>query len=676
MATSVYVDPGSYSEETIAQGATTLGQVPLATTLIGVASPNRVFSNEPLVRGQLTQTLVVAIPPGAHTAPLSVASDTALATTKLTRDGVVLPNSSFTYLSPTSILIGDAFWKATSTFKISYIAPTSLVDALLNANAVKVTKVGSFPSVTSFVLGVDYVLSVNAIDWSFLTVGTFVGAPTEPFNLAINSNLKFSLDGLADITVDVVGAIPAATTAAEIVSALNTALAADINYGAPYAAAAVVDTGAVRLSGIVPGAVGSVTLKEAALTSAHLEVFGIATVALPLTVLGVGAKPSLGSTYYASYEVTRPASDFNTPFQFFSPASAYSIVGFPDIDNPLANYVDICFTNGAPSVFCVIAKDSDSDGIYTDTDFITALAATETKAGMTEIVPMSTSLAVQIATMQSVTNMSSLLEKKRRRAWFGMARNTVIGDIDTTGSLVWLAGVTLQVPGDSPGRGRFIVTAPSECTRTITLQDGSQVQLPLDGTALAAATAAVNTSFTSASFTLLRKTLAGFDGITEVTDKERKVMAAAGISVVSLVGGKLLLTDPVTTEVAGGGLQEFAEISVMVQKDKTCTLIDKKIDSELVAIVPEDLADFISDIKEVVSIQLKALVESGDIGRYVNENGTPRDINLQTDIQAFQSTTDKTKFFFRYFFNGRYPAKRFFGNFSVDNPFFAPSQGG
>jgi hypothetical protein len=136
------------------------------------------------------------------------------------------------------------------------------------------------------------------------------------------------------------------------------------------------------------------------------------------------------------------------------------------------------------------------------------------------------------------------------------------------------------------------------------------------------------------------------------------------------------LTDPVTTEVAGGGLLEFEEISVMVQKDKVASLVEQQVTANLLGIVPEDLSDFLNDIKQVVGTVLKGEVDNSDIGPYTNPDGTRRDINFQTDIQAFQSPTNKTTFTFRYYFNGRYPAKRFFGQFSIDNPFFAPSQGG
>lgn len=677
MAVSVYTDPGSYTEEVVNQGGITLGQVRLAATLFGAASPFRTFSNEVVIRGQTIQTLVVDATPGAHTAPLTVASDSSLSNTQIRRDGVLLPKTAFSFNNASQVLIADSYYKAASTYIITYLAPSSLEDDLANANVNDIIRIGSFSGVTSFALGTDYDQDGDKVDWSILTAAVLTGIPATPFDLSVNKNIAFSLDGKPTLTVDCQGATPNATTATEVVTKLNAALSASGDYGAAYATAASVSTTHVRLTSQVPGKTGSVKLQQAGTLSAHLEVFGVATLALPLTVTGVGMKPALGSAYYVTYRIERPETDYNVPFQFFTPAAAFEVLGYPDIDNHLANYADICFANGAPSVYCVIAK-PENDGSYSDAGYIAALAATESKQGMTEIIPAAiTSLNVQIAAYQSVINMSSLLQRKRRRLWVGMARGTAIGDIETPNSLIWLAGVTLQVPGDSPGRGRMIVTAPSECTRIITLVDNTKVPVEFDGTALAAASAAVQTSFISASTSLLGKTLAGFDSITDLGDAERKLLASSGINVVSLVGGKLELKDPITTEVAGGGLNEFNEISVGVQKDKVAKLVDDAIEANLKGIVPEDLTDFISDIKEVVQVQLKALVDAGDIGKYTNPaTGAVRDIDMQTDIQAFQSATDKTQFGFRYWFNGKYPAKRFFGQFSVDNPFFISTQGG
>ena len=138
---------------------------------------------------------------------------------------------------------------------------------------------------------------------------------------------------------------------------------------------------------------------------------------------------------------------------------------------------------------------------------------------------------------------------------------------------------------------------------------------------------------------------------------------------ITYVGGQLQILDPVTTEAAGGGLPQFMYRSCAAQKDNVTQAVTQTINSNLRGIVPEDLADFIFDIKVFISQVLTSLIQSGAIGPYVDANGSPRDINLTSDILVQQSSTDPTKFLFNYYYMLKYPALRFWGQFTVDNPF-------
>jgi len=284
-------------------------------------------------------------------------------------------------------------------------------------------------------------------------------------------------------------------------------------------------------------------------------------------------------------------------------------------------------------------------------------------------------LAVQTYLLTHVTNESSITEKNYRRGWYGMAQNTAVGDIDSPGTFVYAAQVTLQVPPDSPGRGRSIISAPSNVSSDITFADGTDQIIPLDSTYLGVACAALMTSFINLATSLLRKTIVGFDipSFQTYQKAERRMLASNGVNVVTVEGGQFVLTDPVTTEQGAGNLREFTEINAMVQKDNTTRTVDQTLNTNVVGIVPSDLADFINDIKGFISLALTSLIAAGDIGPYVDANGNTRDINLQTDMQVFQSPTDPTQFIFRYFYNLRYVAKRLFGDYSVDNPFFQTS---
>jgi hypothetical protein len=141
--------------------------------------------------------------------------------------------------------------------------------------------------------------------------------------------------------------------------------------------------------------------------------------------------------------------------------------------------------------------------------------------------------------------------------------------------------------------------------------------------------------------------------------------------VVTQTGGRLEILDPTSTEAGGGKLPQFMFRSLASQKDNVTRSVDQAITRNLQGVVPDDLADFIFDIKVFVATVLTSLIEAGAIGPFRDANGVSRDIDLSRDVQAEQSTTDPTKFYFRYFYQLRYPALRFMGQFSVDNPFWS-----
>jgi hypothetical protein len=90
-------------------------------------------------------------------------------------------------------------------------------------------------------------------------------------------------------------------------------------------------------------------------------------------------------------------------------------------------------------------------------------------------------------------------------------------------------------------------------------------------------------------------------------------------------------------------------------------------------VVPDDLADFLSDIKKWIMLGIEAQIGAGSIAPYRDSAGFPRSLDPSTDIKVYQSTTDPRSFYFKYWFNLKYPAKRFYGEYSVDNPFFGPA---
>jgi len=254
-----------------------------------------------------------------------------------------------------------------------------------------------------------------------------------------------------------------------------------------------------------------------------------------------------------------------------------------------------------------------------------------------------------------------------------MARGTSIGDPDTPETFIYRSTRTLQPGNNSAARGRFMLVAPPDCSRTITLNDGNEISINLDSTYIAVAIAAYSTSLPSPSASMINKTIKGFniDDFGTYLSGERRTLASNGVYVVTLDAGKLVLLDPLTTEAGGGKVVQFEEPASTPQKDAVTNTIDRLLFNNVVGYVPDDLADFITDVKSWIVLGIEAEINAGDIAPFRNSNGVSRPINPKTDVQVFQSTTDPRQFHFRYWYNLKYPAKRFFGEYSVDNPFFS-----
>lgn len=593
-------------------------------------------------------------------------------------------NVALPYIAPVEVVLADAYYSGTAVFKVNYIAKDTLVDPLASTGVNKVLKVGLYTNVTSFTSLVDYAVTGNNLDWTVNTQAT-ITSTAGTFDTTLRNTLYLAINGLAAILVTL--PTGAAITAAAVATAINQALLASSSYGPLYGAVATVAGLTVVLTAPSPfkdhpvaqGVNSTIEFFDSP-ASALTLLFGIASTATPYQKTGSANQPVVGATYFATYVFQRPSTDYNSVnanthvFTLSQDALAYT--GELSSDslsiNQLGKAATIAFENGAPRVMLIQVDDSTMPGMPSINQVKAAIDAAKDSEAITDVVALDTRLAVQTYLMDHCTAQSSLLEKSYRSGLYGMARNTAVGDRDTPDSFVYRAQSTLQVPPDSPGRGRMLLVAPANVSKTFTMADKTEVSAQLDSTYVAVAVAAVQASFLSPSATLLKKTITGFDldSFQVYTKAERRMLASNGVCVVSLIGGRLVLTDPVTTEQGAGGVISFVEPSAVKQKDRVSRVINQTVEDNLVGIVPSDIADFVNDIKGYLSLGLRSLIESGDIARYKNNDGTARDIDLSKDMQVFQSPTDPRTFRFRYFFNLRYPSKRFFGEYSVDNPFF------
>lgn len=601
--------------------------------------------------------------------------------------------------SPTILEFERVVYNAASVYTADYVNINDTADALVNAGVLSVLRVGTSPGIGTFTESTDFALASDAIDWTLGAAARLTGSISGTFDLTANTTIRLSIDGRASIDIVLTGlASPpigyanagsaAAATAAEVANNINAVLAGSAVYGSRYkAVAAVLTVGAstyVMLTSPGAGAAGSVTVStpsSAPANDATAAIFGLQATQLPSTVIGTGREPAAAAIYYASYMITRPAADYNVQKRFLSEAQAAADLGVANAQNPLMIAVRLAFRQGISSMVVVQVNDSALPGSPTRNEFATALNATVNSDLITEVVVLSTDLAVQIDLKDHIESESSPTRKHYRRGWFGMPINTDPGDRDTPDTFVYRAQKTLQVATESPGRGRMILVAPPQpqgVTVSLTQTDGSLERVSLDSTYLAAMWAARQASFTTPSATLAGQTVAGIN-VDDIdlgsiwAPPQRHRMAESGVFVTTADGGLFKVLDPCTTEQGAGGLPGFAYPASSAQKDNITRKVDRALAANIVNVVPTDLSDFITDIRIFIGDTIMAEIP-GALAPFRNADGTTRRIDYSRDIEVDRDPEDPTKFYFRYFINLKYPALRLFGEFSVDNPFFSTAQ--
>ena len=589
----------------------------------------------------------------------------------------------------TKVRVADAIYSATAAYTIEYVTTETVEDPLSETTTTNtldnIIVTGSYPGSSSYVKDQDYEDgATTTIDWNVAAyyhaanvTATVAGAYT--YVLGVSDKLSFSLNGLTPITVTLAGAgITAAATAVLI----NAALAASAVYGPEYAWTASDSGGSLKMEVRTPfqsfpverGYATSIVFYSVAQNAFSLF-FG--TTALPYEVRGAAYRPAFGTSYYCTYDYKRPADDYLIPSKVYNPTQLYAYCSPLTMSNYPRNKLciagEIAFENNAPALWLQQIDDLTAEGTPTTSQIHAAIDSCEQKSGITDLVVIDTSTDTAVYLMTHVADQSSMLNKHYRRGWFGMARGTDVGDPDTADTFVYRATRTLQPGNTSPGRGRLLLIAPSEAERTLTLEDGREVDVDLDGTYIATAVAALYTSLPSPSDVLINKLITGFqiDTFETYLRGERHTLAGNGVCVVTQDAGKFVLLDPLTTEAGGGKVVSFEEPASSAQKDAVTATVDSLLYNNVVGVVPDDLADFITDVKKWIMLGILANINNGTIGPYKNADGSSRDIDPKTDIQVFQSSTDPRTYLFKYWFNLKYPAKRFFGEYSVDNPFFA-----
>lgn len=568
----------------------------------------------------------------------------------------------------TEVTIDADFFDETADYTFSYQSLSSLNDedtltGDVTGDCGNILSVGSFPGTRNFVKNVDYALdpATNAIQWLPAAAAAITGAQTETFDFSTAPlTLKFTVDGGSEQTITFVGAdfvTPAAATALEVITKINATI---------VGALASSSFAQIVLTSSSTGANSAITIGGGTANA----VLGFTAGSL---VTGAGKNPAQGEEFFISYEAERPDSEYNVPLLSTSLDQLLAKVGPLNSTNALAIAGQIVFEQKPPFVYHIQVKNTGTGIAAQDLDYADAIKGAELNPDLTDIVVLGfptsngggTKPLVRQALREHVTDQSGLLAKAERMGWFGMQKGTTVGDGETAGTFVYVATQELQVSADSPGRGRFVLTAPSFIKKTYRFPDGTVKQLTLDGTYLAAGVASLNASFLSPAEGLLRKEVVGLDEVDLLSVGDRDFMAGNGVNIVQARGGVNVCFDPMTTDQSSA---EFTEINVMNQKDNIVKRVRKRADDTLIGLVPDDLAQFVFELKSTVAIELNSAIADGAIAPFQNDDGTVRNINLSDDIIVSRRASDPTAYNFKFAFFVKFIVKRLFGTFSVSIP--------
>jgi len=385
---------------------------------------------------------------------------------------------------------------------------------------------------------------------------------------------------------------------------------------------------------------------------------------ISVSYVHTGNEPQIGAIYYVNYYYERPDSDYFSAKLAFELEKVVDDVGGITADNQIAMAAQIAFENNAPYIFYIQIKDQDNDGVYSFIDYQKGIDASEEKDGITDVIALNSSNQVRSYLQASITAMSSPTGMKERIGWYGMPIGTPIGDVNTPGTYVYTSKKVLREYGNSAGRGRSILLAPPKVKKTFLLKDGSEEQFVLDSNYLAVATAARLDSFASPSEALLRKQIVGFDEIQLYTNKEREALAAAGCMVLESREGTYIVFDDTTTDTTS---DDVMIPSAIVQQDFVTKLLRNYLDVKIVGYVPRSANEGIALIRSAIALKLRQCVNSEVIAPFGDNED--RDIQPLTDIYVERDPVSKTAYNFKYWFNIRYPIKRLFGQYTVDQDF-------
>ncbi len=386
-------------------------------------------------------------------------------------------------------------------------------------------------------------------------------------------------------------------------------------------------------------------------------------VALEVQYLFKSLEPTPGESFFVTAKVLRPETDYDKPIQILSPDDADLKLGPMEPGNHILIAAQLGFEQGMPIAWATQARDRNEDGVIDAVDFKAAIDGSEIKKDISDTIALS-AWSVLGYTKTHIEKVNDPFRRAPRMGWFGAPINTPIGDQDTAGSLVYTAKQVLQVFGNSPAHGKFVMVGNTWCKVTVLLPDDSTVQLTLDGSFVAAALAALVASFNDPSETPLKKDLRGFDDIDDYEESELGLLGAAGITTVDVIGIPPAATFRLVESLTTSPRDDSSEISWITQDEAVVRTVNDDLEQVVGAVVPTG-AEGADQVGNVLVVSLARLA-GNLVAPYQDENGAPRKVDRKKDIIIERDPNRKTRYNYLFGYFRRNPVKYVNGLYVTD----------
>lgn len=412
-----------------------------------------------------------------------------------------------------------------------------------------------------------------------------------------------------------------------------------------------------------------ITVNDGSVALTYTQVTGtgyIYVTAQPLTNTTVvyewrAAEPTPGQTYYLTANYVRTSDLFNTPILVRTEEEARTLLAPMTGANDLLIGAEAAFHYGPNGIYVVQVEDADGNDVYEDADYRTAIAASELTSQGTDLIVLNR-WSVLGEVLTSINKMNDPVEGKFRLGWIGAPQNTVVGDPDTAGSLIFTAQKTLAVHGEVQTHGTRILIGSTWAKRTIKLDSGQTQQVTLDGSFIAALIAGMYASFAAPWQTGMHQTFGFFDEIEIHSEAEDLALGGSQILYFSDLGGVFRLEEDFTTD---NFAEQYRYINTMVTQHYMSRFVKREVDTAI-GLVPPSSGEGADIVKGLVVVALRKAEANGIIAQYRNADGSPRSLNPDKDVIAYADPGNSTRAQFRYTFFLRYILKTAIGLYTTD----------